>query len=107
MSTEPATRSSVALSGRVTIRTRRETTGSSSPSARLATQSSHGWTGSQEKGQSPTTSISGRSAARPRTAVDLPVPLGPTTSTPPTAGLTALSRSAVFRRSCSTSAVSG
>ena len=107
MSTEPATRSSVALSGRLTMRTRRATTGSSSPAARRAAQSAHGSAGSQEKGQSATTSISGRSAARPRTAVDLPVPLGPTTSTPPTAGLTALSRSAVFRRSCSTSAVNG
>ncbi len=39
------------------------------------------------------------SSARPRTAVDLPVPLGPLISTPPTAGLTALIRSAFFRRS--------
>ena len=58
MSTEPATRSSVALSGRLTMRTRRATIGSS-PAARRSAQSAHGSAGSQEKGQSATTSISG------------------------------------------------
>ena len=70
-------------------------------------QAGHGSAGSHENGQSATTSISGRSSASPRTAVDFPVPLGPSTSTPPTAGLTALSRSACTRRSCSTIAVNG
>ena len=77
MSTEPATRSSVAFSGRLTMRTLRETTGSSSPPSRRSMHSAHGRAGSHEKGQSATTSISGSSAASPRTAVDLPVPLGP------------------------------
>ena len=43
--------------------------------------------GSHEKGQSATISISGRSSARPRTAVDLPVPLGPSTRTPAHGGV--------------------
>ena len=82
------------------------TTGSSSPRAAPGTIA-HGSCGSHENGQSATTSISGRSSASPRTAVDLPVPLGPLIRTPPTAGLTALSRSACLRRSCSTIAVNG
>ena len=49
----------------------------------------------------------GSSSASPRTAVDFAVPLGPRTSSPPTAGLTALTRSARFRRSCPTIAVNG
>ena len=75
------------------------------PVASLA--DAHGSAGEHEKGQSATTSISGSSSASPRTAVDFPVPAGPTTSTPPTAGLTALSRSACLRRSCSTIAAKG
>ena len=67
----------------------------------------HGSAGEHEKGQSATTSISGSSSDSPRTAVDFPVPAGPTTSTPPTAGFTALSRSACLRRSCSTIAAKG
>ena len=104
MSTEPATRSSVAFSGSVTMRMRRRAEGSSSV---RAVHRSHGACGSHEKGQSATTSISGRSAASPRTAVDFPVPLGPSSRTPPTAGLTAFSRSARLRRSCSTIALKG
>ncbi len=107
MSTEPATRSSVALSGRSTMETRRAAASRRSPRARRSRQAAHGAAGSHEKGHPATTSISGISSASPRTAVDLPVPLGPSTSTPPTAGLTALSRSACLRRSCSTIAVKG
>jgi hypothetical protein len=58
-------------------------------------------------GQSATTSISGSSSASARTAVDFAVPLGPLTSSPPIAGLTALSSSARLRRRCSTIAVNG
>ena len=104
MSTEPATRSSVAFSGRSTTRTCLLRDSSRPFRSR---QTGHGSAGSHEKEQSATTSICGISAASPRTAVDLAVPLGPSTSTPPTDGLTALSRSARLRRSCPTIAVNG
>ena len=103
----PATRSSVAFSGRSTIRRRRRVDRQLARRAARARHDAQGSAGSHENGQSATTSISGSSSASPRTAVDFPVPLGPSISTPPTAGLTALSRSARLRRSCSTIAVNG
>ena len=49
----------------------------------------------------------GAAAARPRTAVDLAVPFSPRMSTPPMAGLTALSSSACFMVSWPTREVKG
>ena len=63
--------------------------------------------GSQENGQSATTSISGSSAARARAAVDLAVPRSPRISTPPMPLLMAFRIRARFMRSWPTMAVKG
>ena len=82
--------------------------GSSSPaSARARQDAQAGRAGSHPNAHPATTPISGSSSLSPLTAVDLPVPLGPRTSTPPTAGLIALSRSAWVSRSCPTIAANG
>ena len=70
-------------------------------------QDASGAAGSQAKGQPATTAISGNSAARERTAVDLPVPRSPNTSTPPMLGSTAAIISARFISSCPTMALKG
>ena len=72
---EPATRSSVAFKGRSTTMHRRRTEASSPRATRSSNEGTAGRDGMN--GQSATTSISGRSSARPRTAVDFPVLLGP------------------------------
>jgi hypothetical protein len=98
----------VAFSGRSTIGRRRRVAGSSSPAATRARQSAQaGRAGSQPNGHPATTPISGSSSLSPRTAVDFPVPLGPRTSTPPTDGLIALSRSAWVSHVCPTIAANG
>src|SRR5205807_8575120 len=66
-----------------------------------------GWSGGQPSRQSATTSTSGSSRARARTAVDFAVPFSPRMSTPPIAGLIALSTSDCFIDSWPTSAVKG
>ena len=81
-----------------------------SPRASRSRQLSHSVSmplGSQEKGQSATTSISGSSAARARAAVDLAVPRSPRISTPPMLLLIAFRISARFMRSWPTMAVKG
>src|SRR3974377_1888708 len=89
----PSRRSSVVPSGRSTTGMGRQRTGNASPLARRSRQASHlssacsGW---QWKGQPVTMGMGGRSAARPRAAVDLAVPFSPRTSTPPRRGLMAL-----------------
>jgi hypothetical protein len=89
------------------MRRRRRSVGSASPQITRSEHVAQRSCGEHEKGQSATTSISGSSSASPRTAVDFPVPLVPLISTPPTRGLTAFSRSACLRRSCSTIAENG
>ena len=63
--------------------------------------------GSQAKGQSATTAISGRRSARARAAVDFAVPRSPRISTPPIALLMAFRIRARFMRSWPTMAVKG
>ncbi len=101
-----------AVVGRVERQRRRSAPGGARPAAPPRAPGGRGrprrrTPGRTRTGSRPTTSSSGSSAASPRTAVDFAVPLGPSTSTPPIAGLTALSRSACFRRSCPTIAVKG
>ena len=102
------TRSSVALSGSVISGRRRLRAGSGAPPAPRPAQIEHsGAAGSHPNGQPATTSMSPSSSSSPRTAVDFAVPVGPLTSSPPTAGFTALTRSARLRRSWPTIAVNG
>jgi hypothetical protein len=89
---------------------RRVAVGSVSPRASRSRQLSHSESrplGSQLNGQSATTSISGRRAARARAAVDLAVPRSPRMSTPPMALLIAFKIRARFMRSWPTIAVKG
>jgi hypothetical protein len=98
----PTTRSSVALTGRSTKRVRRRTDLNSSPCSVRSRQLVHqvlGRCGSQPKGQSATTVISGSNAARARAAVLLAVPRSPRMRTPPMRGLIAFSTRARFMRS--------
>ena len=83
MSSAPTSRSSEAPTGSSTIRAGRAPAppDSCGPSG----QAGSGAAGSQENRQPETTSTSGISAERARTAVDLAVPFSPRTSTPPTA----------------------
>ena len=106
MSSVPTTASSVALTGNSTRRAWRRTAWGA---LRLAqkSQPSKGASGGQLKGQPALTSSAGSSAARERAAVDLAVPFSPRISTPPIAGLTALSARASFILSCPTMAVKG
>ena len=105
MSSDPTTRSSLAPTGNSTSRAGRTvpTVASWGPS----THAGSGACGSQENRQPVTTSTSGSTAARARTAVDLAVPFSPRTSTPPIAGDTALSTSARRRSSIPTMALNG
>src|SRR5205823_4437383 len=110
MSIAPTTRSSEALIGSSTTRIRRRARGSVSPAAIRARQSAHSASrseGSQPKWQPSTTSCSGSSRARARTAVDLPVPFSPRISTPPIVGTMAFRIRASFIDSWPTMAVKG
>src|SRR5579864_958061 len=105
----PTTRSSDALIGSSTTRMRRVATGSLPAFAR-SRQSMHqssGSSGWQPKWQPSTTSCSGSSRARARTAVDFPVPFSPRISTPPIVGLIAFRTRASFICSWPTIAVNG
>ena len=85
-------------------------TGSSSPlswRSRTLSDQVSGRLGSSLKGESATTSISGKRTANARAAVDLPVPRSPRMRTPPIRMSMALSISARFMRSCPTMAVKG
>ena len=70
-------------------------------------QRGSGVSGSQENRQPAMTAIGGRSSTSPRTTVDFAVPFSPRTSTPPTAGETALSSSASLRSSIPTTELKG
>ena len=96
--------------GSSTKRTRRRSCDSAAPCSERLRHSSHqrrGSAGLQEKRQSSTTSISGSRRDSARTAVDFAVPRSPRISTPPMAGLMALSSRAVFIESWPTRAVKG
>src|SRR5882762_8050486 len=110
MSMVPTTRSSDALMGSSTTRMRLLWEGRRPADLSLARQSSQRASlteGSQPKWQPSTTSCSGRSLARARTAVDLPVPFSPRMRTPPMVGTTALRIRASFIDSWPTIAVKG
>ncbi len=105
MSSAPTRRSSEAPTGSSTMRAGRAPPGPApcGPSG----QCGSGAAGAHENRQPGTTSTCGSSADSARTAVDLAVPFSPRTSTPPTAGLTAFSRSASRRSVWPTTAVNG
>src|SRR6266566_6821684 len=110
MSMVPTTRSSEALMGSSTTRMRLLWEGRRPADLSLVWQSSQRASlseGSQPKWQPSTTSCSGRSLARARTAVDLPVPFSPRMRTPPMVGTTALRIRASFMDSWPTIAVKG
>src|SRR6267378_2134607 len=71
------------------------------------TRSSVAPRGSSTNGAAFPSDVLGRSAARPRAAVLLAVPLSPVISTPPIVGSTATSTSASFKSSCPTTAENG
>jgi len=75
--------------------------------ARQSAQRASGSVGSQPKWQPSTTSCSGSSLARARTAVDFPVPFSPRISTPPMVGTIAFRIRASFIDSWPTIAVKG
>mmetsp|Transcript_33220 Transcript_33220/g.105908 ORF Transcript_33220/g.105908 Transcript_33220/m.105908 type:complete len:210 (-) Transcript_33220:504-1133(-) len=102
MSMVPQMRSSVAPRGSSTMGMRALPVGSVSPARNLSRQSGPMSLGSvgEELNMSPgTTSMSGRSSARPRTVTDLAVPRSPMMSTPPMLGSTTLSSRASFMSS--------
>ena len=102
MSSAPTTRSSVAPSGRSTTGTATRVDLRTPPAAAADAQVSQACAtaiGSHPYGQPRTTRILGSSAASERTAVDLPVPRSPNTSTPPMLGSTAAIRIASFMSS--------
>src|SRR5690348_6842898 len=111
MSSEPASRSSVAPTGSSASVTGRSWDVALSWDAALSWGAAGHWgsgaAGSQEYGQPETTRTGGSNAARPRTMVDFAVPFSPRTRTPPMAGDTALSSSASFRSAIPTMPANG
>ena len=77
------------------------------PAAAQCGHSAQGRRGRSANGQPSTTSSGGSRAAQGARAVDLAVPFSPRISTPPIAGLTAFSSSAIFIRSWPTMALKG
>ncbi len=105
MSSEPTRRSSEAPTGSSTMRAGRLS--ADPPECGPSGQAGSGAAGSQEKRHPSIVSTAGSSEARARTVVVFAVPFSPRTSTPPTAGETALSSSASRRLSMPTIAANG